>query len=132
MEQKEKIKENELIYVCSPLRAPTWEAMQRNKEKAAEYARFLKEKFHCRAIAPHAILPDYLDDNNPQERQVAVEFDLSLVKIAKALVVCGNQISSGMKAEITLAKECGTPIHCLIEEPDGWKIKQFADTPFVK
>lgn len=78
----------ELVYVCSPLGAPTKEGVQENMQKAKEYMKLVSEKMHCRAIAPHAILPEYLDDSIPEERAVGLRFGLDLLRICKKMVVC--------------------------------------------
>ena len=48
---------NDLVYICSPLSAPTKEGIQKNMERAAHYARLVSGTFGCRAIAPHSFLP---------------------------------------------------------------------------
>jgi len=105
---------NELVYICSPLSAPTRAGIEANMEKAAHYAALVSKEFGCRAIAPHSFLPAYLDDHIPQEREIALEFGLSVLKIAKSIVVCGDHISSGMKGEIKKAEEWGIPVYRLI------------------
>ena len=57
---------------------------------ATYYSWFVAVEFGGRTIAPHSFLPEYLDDHIPQERQVALDFGLSILKICKALVVCGD------------------------------------------
>ena len=83
-------KKKELVYICSPLRADTAEEMRLNILKAREQMEVVSEIYNCRAIAPHAILPDYLDDNNPEERALGLKFGLDLLKLCKLVVVCGD------------------------------------------
>lgn len=109
------MREEVLIYICSPLSAPTKDGIQKNMKKAAWYARIVSEHLWCRAIAPHGFLPEYLNDMIPEERQIGLDFGLSILGISNAVVVCGDLISSGMKGEITKAKELGIPIYMLIE-----------------
>ncbi|MBE5040526.1 DUF4406 domain-containing protein [Ructibacterium gallinarum] len=106
----------ELVYVCSPLGAPTKEGVLNNMHKAREYAKTVSEKMDCRAIAPHGILPEYLDDNIPEERAVGLRFGLDLLRICKKMVVCGNVISSGMQKEIELAEKLGIEVRYLKEQ----------------
>lgn len=105
---------NDLAYVCSPLSAPTREEIAENMRKARSYAELVSAYFQCRAIAPHCFLPEYLDDNIPKEREIALAFGLSVLRISKALVVCGERISSGMKGEIRLARELRIPVYVLV------------------
>lgn len=109
----------ELVYVCSPLFAATIEEIEENMKKAGYYAALITKQFGCRAIAPHSFLPQYLDDNIPQEREVALAFGLSVLKITRAVVICGNHISNGMKVEIEKAKELGIPVYRLWENETG-------------
>lgn len=89
-------------------------------EKAEFYANYISIQFHCRAVAPHGFLPLYLDDSIPEEREIALEFGLSLLKLSKAIVICGNHISSGMEGEIKKAKEWGIPGYLLLEHKTGY------------
>ena len=103
----------ELIYICSPLSASTEEEIQKNMHTAAYYSWFVAVEFGGRTIAPHSFLPNYLDDHIPQERQIALEFGLSILKICKAMVVCGDVISSGMAGEIRRAMALGITVYQL-------------------
>ena len=101
----------DLIYICSPLSAPTKEEIRKNMAGAKYYSWYVAVEFGGRTIAPHSFLPDYLDDHIPQERQVALDFGLSVLKICKVLVVCGDIISSGMAGEIRKAREWGIKVY---------------------
>lgn len=57
-----------MVYICSPLRASTEEGIKRNMEKAKDYMDFVSKRYGCRAVAPHAYLPQFLDDYTPEER----------------------------------------------------------------
>lgn len=103
----------DLIYICSPLSAPTKEGIQKNMAGAKYYRWFVAVEFGGRTIAPHSFLPEYLDDHIPQERQVALDFGLAVLKICKALVICGDIISSGMVGEIRKARELGIKVYRL-------------------
>ena len=109
----------DIVYICSPLSAPTKEGIRQNMEKAAHYARLVSGTFGCRAIAPHSFLPEYLDDNIPEEREAALAFGLSILKLSKAVIVCGNRISSGMRGEIKMAGELDIPAYALVESTSG-------------
>ena len=110
---------NDLVYICSPLSAPTEQGIRKNMEKAAYYAGLVSGVTGCRAIAPHSFLPEYLDDNIPEEREAALAFGLSILKLSKAVIVCGNRISSGMRGEIKMAGELNIPAYALVESTSG-------------
>lgn len=101
------------IYVCSPLRADNKPSIYRNALKAQQYMEIVRDKYNCRTFAPHAYLPYLLDDDNPEERDLALEFGLKLLALCDALIICGNVITKGMKGEIEKANEFGIPILCL-------------------
>ena len=113
------MKKNDLVYICSPLSAPTKQGIRMNMEKAAYYAGLVSGVTGCRAIAPHSFLPEYLDDNIPEEREAALAFGLSILKLSKAVIVCGNRISSGMRGEIKMAGELNIPAYALVESTSG-------------
>ena len=106
---------NGFVYVCSPLSAASIDGIRKNMQKAAYYSSIVNMKLGCRAIAPHSFLPDYLDDNIPEERIAAIQIGLYLLQMSKAIVVCGGEVTEGMKGEIEKAKEWGIPIYSLIE-----------------
>jgi len=98
------------LYVCSPLSAPSWLEVNENMHNARYYAAAVGRYYGCRAVAPHAWLPLMLDDNDPAERALALEFGLKLLETCDGLVVCGKRISNGMRGEIERALELGIPI----------------------
>lgn len=113
------MKKNDIVYICSPLSAPTKEGIRQNMEKAAHYARLVSGTFGCRAIAPHSFLPEYLDDSIPEEREAGLAFGLSVLRLSKAIIVCGSRISSGMRGEIKMAGELDIPAYALTEYAGG-------------
>ncbi len=100
----------DLVYVCSPLSAHTEKGITENMLRAKKYVRIISERFNCRAIAPHSFLPEFLDDNVPEERELGLKFGLDLIKLCKKMYVCGDVISNGMRKEIELARSLGIPI----------------------
>ena len=97
-------------YICSPLSAPSWELVEQNMLKAQQYMRKVSAKLSCSAVAPHAYLPNLLDDNIPKERELALSFGLRLLELCDCLVICGDRISQGMQGEINKALELGLDI----------------------
>lgn len=99
-----------MVYICSPLSAPTGEGIRHNMEKANIYAENISSKLNCRAIAPHGFLPDHFDDKIPEERQLCLGIGLMILHCCKALIVCGRSRSSGMLGEIAEAEKTGIPV----------------------
>lgn len=113
------------VYICSPLSAPMERLIRENMKDAERYVKKIAISCNCRAIAPHSFLPDYLDDTIPEERKICLEFGLSVLKLCKALIICGDRISSGMKMEILTAMELGIPIYMLAEYRDCIELMEF-------
>lgn len=99
--------QNKPVYICSPLSASNREQMLANMQTARNHMREVSEELHCRALAPHAWLPELLDDNNPTERGLALDFGVKLLRLCGTLIVCHPSITKGMAIEITLAQELG-------------------------
>ena len=47
------------------------------------YAKKVAAHLECRAIAPHSFLPGYLEDHIKEEREAALAFGLSVLKLCK-------------------------------------------------
>ncbi len=109
-----KLNKEDRVYICSPLSAPMERLIRENMKEAERYVKKIAITCHCRAIAPHSFLPDYLDDTIPEEREIALEFGLSVLKLCKALIICGDRISSGMRMEIITARKLNIPVYRLI------------------
>ena len=105
------------IYICSPLRADSYPNMLRNMNKAQNYIEIAKARHNCRVVAPHAYMPFILDDNDPDERALALDFGKKLLELCDVVFVCGDVISEGMRGEILHAAKLGLPIKTLYNAP---------------
>ena len=88
-----------LVYICSPFSGK----VKKNKRKARKYCRFALEQ-HTIPFAPHLLFPQFMDDNNPEERQLAMFMNLIMLGHCDELWVFGDRISAGMKQEIHKAE----------------------------
>lgn len=104
-----------LIYVCSPLRGDS----TGDNVRPTALANMIKAEKHCKdvlvaghiPIAPHVMFSGILHDENPNERQTALEAGLELVRRCDELwVFGGGYISEGMAEELKLARELDRPI----------------------
>lgn len=98
------------LYVCSPLSAPTADGIEANMRRARQSMLEAAAHYGCRAVVPHAYLPELLDDNRPAERELALSFGKRLLSLCDAVVICGNRISKGMGEEIFYAASLGKPV----------------------
>lgn len=108
------------VVICSPWRGDT--------EKHSRYLDACLRDSYARGeapIAPHAIGPRVLDEDDPAQRQQGIAAGLAWMAVADALIVCVDLgVSPGMKAEIKSAQECGVEIR--IRWLDEWKEEKAA------
>lgn len=118
------IKPDDMVYICSPLSAPTKEERRANMEQARNYMQLASQYYCCRAVAPHAYLPELLDDSVLWERELGLAFGMILLGKCQALLVCGNRISKGMEDEITRAKRLDIPVYTLLSNEKTTRLIQ--------
>lgn len=98
------------VYICSPLSAPTREEMLCNMQAAREYAREVSCELNCRTFAPHAWLPELLNDSSPDERELAMNFDMELLSRCGTIIICHPAVTKGVADEMDEAQKLGIPI----------------------
>ncbi len=89
-----------LVYVCSPYAGDT----QNNINNARKFSRFTAEQNGI-PVAPHLMYPQFLDDGEQEEREMAMHFNYVLLGKCNELWVFGGVISKGMAREIGVAKK---------------------------
>jgi hypothetical protein len=88
-----------LVFVCSPFAGNT----EYNTEKARDYCRFAVSR-NCIPIAPHLLFPQFMDDQDPAQRELALLMGTVLMCKCSELWVFGGNITKGMALEIDKAK----------------------------
>ena len=58
-----------IVYICSPFSGD----VEENIANARRYSRFAVDKGYI-PIAPHLLFPQFLDDDNPEERELGLFF----------------------------------------------------------
>lgn len=58
-------------------------------------------------LAPHLLFPQFLDDEDKEEREIGITYGLYLLKKCNAIWVFGGKLSEGMLREIKWAKRYG-------------------------
>lgn len=113
------------VYVASPLSGATTEEIAHNMRRAKYLESVVSLYFYDRgysvkAIAPHAYLPEFLDDNVPEERAVSINFGMEMLKTCDAIAVfCSHKepkITNGMAQEILSSVKAGKIIFCFSEK----------------
>lgn len=100
-----------LVYVCSPLSGD----IAANQENARRYCRFAVNS-GCIPLAPHLYFPQFMDDDDGAERDLALFMDIVLLSKCAELWVFGSRISKGMSIEIEKAKRKGQPIRWFTDD----------------
>lgn len=100
---------NKFVYVCSPYRADTPENIAENERNAERYCRQAIRSGYI-PIAPHLYFTRFLDDSKEDEREAGLKMGRAILLACSELWLCGDRISTGMKAEIETAKAYGIPI----------------------
>ena len=93
-----------LVYIASPFSGD----MERNTARTQGYCRFAVSKGYI-PLAPHLHYPQFLDDEDMDERELGLRFALVLLNKCEELWVF-DKISQGMAKEIAKAKKRGIPI----------------------
>ena len=100
-----------LVYICSPYAGD----IARNVKNARKYSRFAFEQDTI-PIAAQLLFPQFLNDENPAEREAAMHFNYVLLGKCEELWVFGNTISEGMAHEISIARKRRQKIRCFSED----------------
>lgn len=98
-----------LVYICSPFRDDDKLKEYANTRAAQSYCRKAYEQ-NCIPVAPHLYFPQFLADENPKERDLALRIGLRLIDYCSEVWVHGDRISDGMRGEIEYAKATNKPI----------------------
>lgn len=102
----------ELVYVVSPYRGDT----EANTELAKRVCAMALAEGKV-PYASHLFFPQFLDDNDPEEREAGMKAGLEMMQLATEVWVVGNRITDGMAKEIGRANELGIPIFT-VEDPE--------------
>lgn len=89
-----------LVYICSSYAGDTYN----NVANAKKYSRFALEN-NAIPVTPHLMYPQFMDDSNEHERELAMHFNYVLLGKCTELWVFGGVISRGMAREIGVAKK---------------------------
>lgn len=100
-----------IVYICSPYAGD----VDANVENARRYCRFAVDKGYI-PIAPHLLFTQFLNDDNPKERQLGIFFGNAVMSKCSEVWVFGDRISDGMEAEIKRAKWNNYPLRYFNED----------------
>ena len=98
-EEKKLFAFRPVVYICSPYAGD----VEANVKAAQRYSRFAVDTGYL-PVAPHLLFPQFMNDNDPKERELAMFFGNVLMSKCAELWVFGETISPGMSSEIDRAK----------------------------
>lgn len=98
--EKAERKFRPLVYICSPYSGD----VEANLQRAREFCRFALESGQI-PLAPHLMFPQFMSDDDPKQRELALFMDIVLMGKCSEVWVLGDRISEGMAAEISKAKQ---------------------------
>lgn len=94
-----------VVYICSPLSGD----VERNQERARRYCRYAVANGYI-PLALHLLFPQFMDDSDADERNLAMFMDMVLLSKCAELWVFGETVSKGMSMEIEKARRKSMPI----------------------
>lgn len=89
-----------LVYICSPYSGN----VDFNLTNARIYCKYAVDH-KCIPIAPHLLFPQFMNDVEPTDRELAMFMNMVLLSKCEELWVFGNTISQGMGQEIAKAEK---------------------------
>ena len=107
----ENNRKKKIVFICSPFAGD----IESNTRQARRYGYFADVK-NAVPIIPHLMYPQFLDDNDPEEREMGMNMGLVLLSKCHEMWVFGDKLSSGMSKEVTKAKQWNIPIRYFTSE----------------
>ncbi len=108
---KDKKQKKKIVFICSPFAGD----VELNTMRAKRYGRFAVVQ-KVIPIIPHLMYPQFLQESEPDERQLGIDMGLVILSKCHELWVFGDNISSGMTIEIAKAKKWNKPIRYFSNE----------------
>jgi len=111
--RRSEIKQRPKVYVVSRYAGD----VSNNVEAARKYCRLVTKAKRI-PVASHLLYPQFLNDDNPAERELGTMFGMALLALCDEVWVFGKKHSTGMQAEIVEARRLGKPIRFLTEKTE--------------
>lgn len=98
------------IYVCHPYSGDP----EGNCAKVLTICMYLVNEGHL-PIAPHLYLPQFVDEAT--QRDLAMNMCRALLTLCNVILICGGEVSPGMRTEIRYAEALGIKFQYLLRVP---------------
>ena len=89
-----------LVYICNPFSGD----VKGNTKRTRQYSYFTMEQEQV-TLTPHLMFPRFTNDAAPDERELAIFADVTLLGKCDEIWVFGDNISADMSIEIKVAKK---------------------------
>lgn len=108
-----------LVYICSPYAGD----VEVNVENARRYSRFACDRGYI-PVAPLLLYPQFLDDDNAEDRRLGLFSGIILLTKCEELWVFGSRLSAGMAREVAKAEDRDMPVRRFSDRPvmDGGRM----------
>ena len=98
------------VFICSAFAAESEDKHILNVKRAKAACLLAIEKYDSAPFAPHLLYPQILKDTLAPERIVGIRMGLEYLAVCDVVWQIGEIISSGMAAELAVAKHLEIPI----------------------
>ena len=103
------------VFICSPFAATAKDKEEKRKETIRNIQTARTASLYAVAegvipYTPHLYFPQFLDDDDPDRRELGQMLGLMWLQECDELWVIGRRISDGMKNEIEMAKKLDIPV----------------------
>lgn len=103
------------VFICSPYAPISADPVERKQEQEKNREMALDASFYAVLdgnvpFTPHLYFPQFLDDDDPDQRDVGMLMGLMWLRECDEIWVIGKRISEGMKEEIGQAQNWGIPV----------------------
>jgi hypothetical protein len=100
-----RIEERPRVFICSPFAGD----IDMNVRRARRFCAFAVDTGYT-PLAPHLFFPQFLDEDDPDQRERGICMGLGFLPDCQEIWVFGERISAGMNREIALAGKLGLMI----------------------
>lgn len=102
-----ELRNRPFVYICSKYAGN----IEVNVWRAINFCRYAISKGKI-PIASHLLYPQILDDRNPVQREMGLQFGLALLSICSEVWVFNEnrELSEGMRSEVRFARQTGKPV----------------------
>jgi len=97
------------VYICSPYSGVYESDVRSNVERACGYALYALSQGKC-PVAPHIYFTRFMDDGDPEQRELGLSFALDWLSQCSEIWVFGDRISKGMCLELEAADRREIPV----------------------